>query len=299
VNGSDISAKHIKFRFKQALKRSQVPITSPQKDKIIREVIDKEVVRELMYQEGQKLNLIVDPNIIETELQALKSAYKNEDDFKKALLQRGITVDDLKKSIEVDSQAQTILKQQVKGMARINDSLVEKYYKDNKENFSRPKALRASHIYIMFFPPEVITNSKIEHLQNNKEEFKAKAREKILEIQAQLESGAEIAKLAKKYSHDESTSKNGGDLDFFYADGVEKVFSEAVAKLKVGEVSDVVETEHGFHLIELTDTKPSEYAPFSDMKGAIQKHLFMEGARDRVSDYIVSLRKKAEIEIFY
>ena len=48
VNGSDISAKHIKFRFKQALKRSQVPITSPQKDKIVREVIDKEVVRELM-----------------------------------------------------------------------------------------------------------------------------------------------------------------------------------------------------------------------------------------------------------
>jgi hypothetical protein len=49
----------------------------------------------------------------------------------------------------------------------------------------------------------------------------------------------------------------------------------------------------------LIETKLGEYAPFSDMKGAIQKHLFMEGARDRVSDYIVSLRKKAEIEIFY
>jgi len=159
VNGSDISAKNIKFQFMQALKRSQVPITSPQKDKIVREVIDKEVVRELMYQEGQKLNLIVDPNIIETELQALKSAYKNEDDFKKALLQRGITEDDLKKSIKVDSQAQIILKQQVKGMVGIDDSLIEKYYKDNKENFRRPTAYRASHVLIMPFSPELIKNS--------------------------------------------------------------------------------------------------------------------------------------------
>jgi parvulin-like peptidyl-prolyl isomerase len=299
VNGSDISAKHIKFQFMQALKRSQVPITSPQKDKIVREVIDKEVVRELMYQEGQKLNLIVDPNIIETELQALKSAYKNEDDFKKALLQRGITEDDLKKSIEVDSQAQTILKQQVKGMVRINDSLVENYYKDNKENFRRPTAYRASHVLIMPFSPELIKNSKIEDLQNNKEELRGKAREKILEIQAQLESGVEIAELAKKYSHDESTSKNGGDLGFFYAEAVEKSFADAVAKLKVGEISEIVETKFGFHLIKLIETKSGEYAPFSDMKGAIQEHLFMEGARDRVSDYIVSLRKKAEIEIFY
>jgi hypothetical protein len=163
----------------QVLKSAQTPMTSPQKDKIVREVIDKEVVRELMYQESQKLNLIVDPITIETELQALKSAYKNEDDFKKALLQRGITEDDLKKSIEVDAQAQTILKQQVKGMVGIDDNLVEKYYKDNKENFRRPMAYRASHVLVMPFSPELIKNSKIEDLQKNKEGLRAKAREKI------------------------------------------------------------------------------------------------------------------------
>jgi parvulin-like peptidyl-prolyl isomerase len=151
----------------------------------------------------------------------------------------------------------------------------------------------------MPFSPELIKNSKIEDLQNNKEELRGKARDKILEIQAQLKSGEDIAELAKKYSHDESTSQNGGDLGFFYAESVERSFSDTVAKLKVGEISDIVETKFGFHLIKLAETKPGEYAPFSDMKEAIQEHLFMEGARDRVSDYIVSLRKKAEIEIFY
>lgn len=299
VNGSDITAKHIKFQFIQVLKKAQAPMTSGQKDKVIRKVIDKEVVRELMFQEGQKLNLVADPKFVETELQALKSAYKNENDFKEALTERDITEEDLKKSIEVDSQAQIILKQQVKGMVGINDALVEKYYNDNKENFRRPMAYRASHVLIMPFPPELIKNSKIEDLQKRKEELRKKAREKILEIQKKLKNGVGIAELAKKYSHDESTSGNGGDLGFFYAEAVEKAFTDAVAKLEIGGISDVVETKFGFHLIELTETKPGEYAPFTDMKEAIQEHLFMEGARDRVSDYIASLRKKAKIEIFY
>ena len=299
VNGSDISAKHIKFQFTQVLKKSQAPFTAAQKEKIVRKVIDKEVVRELMYQEGQKLNLVADPKFVESELQELKAAYKNENDFKKALLERDITEDDLKKSIQVDSQAQTILKQQVKGMIGIDDNLVEKYYKDNRENFRRPTAYRASHVLIMPFSPELIKNSKIEDLQNNKKELRDRARKKILEIQEQLKDGIDIGELAKKFSHDESTSQNGGDLGFFYAEAVEKSFTDAVAKLKVGEISDIVETTFGFHLIKLTETKPGEYASFSDMKKAIQEHLFMEGARDRVSDYIASLRKKAEIEIFY
>ena len=105
--------------------------------------------------------------------------------------------------------------------------------------------------------------------------------------------------LAKKYSHDGSTADNGGDLGFLYAEGVEKTFADAVAKLEVGEFSDVVETTFGFHLIRLTETKPSEYAPLEDMKEAIQEQLFMEGVRNRVLDYIASLRKKAKIKILY
>ena len=77
-----------------------------------------------------------------------------------------------------------------------------------------------------------------------------------MEIQEQSKRGVDIAELATKYSHDESTSKNGGDLGFFYAEAVEKTFTDAVAKLKIGEISDIVETKFGFHLIKLTETKP-------------------------------------------
>ena len=131
------------------------------------------------------------------------------------------------------------------------------------------------------------------------EELKEKARKKILEIQNELKNGTNIEELAKKYSHDESTAKNGGDLGFFYADRVEKAFVDAVAKLEVGEVTDVVETSYGFHLVELIDTDPGGYAPFEDMKEIIREEMFKEKVRDHVSDYIASLRKKAKIEVLY
>ena len=182
---------------------------------------------------------------------------------------------------------------------KIDDKTVQEYYVDNKENFRRPVAFRASHVLISPFPPDMIRSSKLEDLQLKKEELRKKAREKILEIQSDLKNGGDIAELAKKFSHDESTANSGGDLGFFYADGMEKTFSDAVSKLKIGEVSDIVETKFGFHLVKLLETKPSELAPFKDMEEAIQKHLFMEKAQSRVLDYVASLRKKANIEVFY
>jgi parvulin-like peptidyl-prolyl isomerase len=77
------------------------------------------------------------------------------------------------------------------------------------------------------------------------------------------------------------------------------MFDKAVADLKVGETSDIVETEFGYHIIQLMETKPSEYAPFEDVKESIQKHLFMTEAQKLVGRYIEGLRKKADIIVYY
>ena len=302
VNGSEISAKHIKFEFMRVLKNTRVPMTSAQKDMVLRKVIDKEVARELIYQEGQKLSFKVDEKIVEAELMALRIAYKNGDDFDKALVERNITEGDLKRSIEVDVLAKIILEKQFKGKVKEDDAdgdAVQKYYEANKKEWESPMAFRARHVLIMPFTPDMMRSETIEDLQAKKEELREKAYKKILEIQNELKNGTNIEELAKKYSHDESTAENGGDLGFFYADRVEKAFVDAVAKLEVGEVTDVVETSYGFHLIELIDTDPGGYAPFEDMKEIIREEMFKEKARDHVSDYIASLRKKAKIEVLY
>ncbi|NIQ03282.1 MAG: hypothetical protein GWM98_25240 [Nitrospinaceae bacterium] len=69
--------------------------------------------------------------------------------------------------------------------------------------------------------------------------------------------------------------------------------------MKIGETSGIVETEFGYHIIRLIETKPSEYAPFKDVEESIQQHLFMTEAQKLVARYINTLRKKADIIVYY
>ena len=102
VNGNDVSSKYVKFEFNRVLQNARRPLPAQDRDKLVRKIIDKEVENELIYQEGQKLDIKVDPAKIEAQLESLRSGYKTNTEFQKALIDRKITVDDLKRSIEVE-----------------------------------------------------------------------------------------------------------------------------------------------------------------------------------------------------
>ena len=72
-----------------------------------------------------------------------------------------------------------------------------------------------------------------------------------------------------------------------------------MASLKIGETSDIVETEFGYHIIQLMETRPADYAPFAEVEESIQKHLFMTEAQKLVGRYVEALRKKADIIVYY
>jgi len=136
-------------------------------------------------------------------------------------------------------------------------------------------------------------------LKKNKEYFTRIAEEKIDKVIEELKKGANFVELAKNLSDDESSRKNGGDLDFIYKGIFETSFDEAIEKLNPGETSGKIKTRFGFHVIQLIEKRPSEMAPFTEMKSAIQKHLFLEEAKKNVSSYIEKLKQTADIETFF
>ncbi len=95
------------------------------------------------------------------------------------------------------------------------------------------------------------------------------ARQTLKDIQAKLASGSDFAKLAEEYSQDDTSKFSGGDLGFSTVDIYEDEFSQALSALAKGEVSDVVETRDGLHLIKLVDTRQPEVAAFSDLKDSL------------------------------
>ena len=214
---------------------------------------------------------------MEKEFQGVIKPYGNKDEFQQALKARGLTEDELRNSIEVDLIAKKLIDDQVRGKIQITDKDVKSYYESNQKKFFRPEAYRAHHIFISIVPPEMIKTTPMNELKAKKEALDKEAKKKADSILAQLKSGGNFAELAKKYSHDSGSAQNGGDLDFIYKGVFDPAFDAAISKMKVGDISDVVKTPYGYHIIKLSDTKPGEQAPFAG-DGRSHPETFVHGA---------------------
>lgn len=135
---------------------------------------------------------------------------------------------------------------------------LQNYYKENAARYGVPEERRASHILI-----------KVDRSAPADERAKAKA--KAEEILAQVRKNpADFAALAKKNSQDEGSAVNGGDLDFFSRGAMVKEFDAAVYAMKQGEISNLVETDFGFHIIQLTGTRGGDKKPFEAVRGEVE-----------------------------
>ncbi len=153
--------------------------------------------------------------------------------------------------------------------AKVTDADVERFYKDNKDVFDKV-SVRASHI-VLPIPP------------NASEADKSKVREKLQEIRMMLQNDpkADFAELAKQYSKDPQASP-GGDVGWFPRKWVfEESFSRAAFSLQVGQISEIVETEFGYHLIKVTDRKPGEKSEFAKVKEAV-RDFYLEDLRQQI-----------------
>ncbi len=146
----------------------------------------------------------------------------------------------------------------------VEDNELKAFYADNREQFVGPEQRRASHILI--------------------EGDGAEAKAKIEDLAQQLKDGADFAELAKAHSQDPGSSEMGGDLGFFQRDVMAPAFEEAVFGLEVGEISEPVQTEFGYHLIKLTEIDAPAGADFADARDQIEQQYRRQMARQQFFD---------------
>jgi len=299
VNGVELDSNFIKFEFNRVMTQVKQPIDVRNKIKIAKDIIDREVVRELVSQSGKTKGIEIPSETIDQEVAALSKFYDNEEAFSAALKERSITKEDLRKAIRVDALARKLLDQQIKGQVKITDEDVKNFYEDNKSQYLRPESFRASHIFIAIFPLDKIESTPRQELEAKKDEYAAAAKKTVEQVLGKLKAGGDFAELAKQHSQDNGSRENGGDLDFIYKGVFDPAFDAAVSKLKPGEMSDVVQTPYGFHIIKLVETQPEEQVQFADMKESIQQHLFNQRAKMIVQKFLGGLRDQAKVETFF
>jgi peptidyl-prolyl cis-trans isomerase D len=154
----------------------------------------------------------------------------------------------------------------------IEPSEIKKYYEDHQSEFGTPEQRKAAHILVAV----AATAPEAE-----KQAAKAKAEEILQQVK---HAPAKFAELARQYSQDPGSAANGGDLGFFGRGMMVKPFDDAVFKLMVGEVSELVQSDFGFHIIKLLAVKDGKTPPLDSVKATIAQRLKAQKAEDRFTE---------------
>jgi peptidyl-prolyl cis-trans isomerase D len=154
----------------------------------------------------------------------------------------------------------------------VSDADLKAYYEQNANRFAVEEQRRASHILIA---------AKKDAPQAEKAAAKAKAEELLAKVR---KAPDQFASLAKKNSQDPGSAERGGDLDYFAKGMMVKPFEDAAYKLKQGEISDLVESDFGYHIIQLTGVKPGAVRPFDEVKGELAAEIRKQQAGKKYSE---------------
>ena len=160
----------------------------------------------------------------------------------------------------------------VKKGITVNDADLKSYYDQNIQRLSGAEERRASHILIT--APTSAPDA-------DRQKAKAKATELLALVKKSPDSFADIA---RKNSQDTGSAPNGGDLDFFARNAMVKPFSDAAFSMKKGDISDVVESEFGYHIIKLTDIKSPKQRSFEEMKAELEADVKKQQAQKKFSE---------------
>ncbi|MFH0924828.1 MAG: peptidylprolyl isomerase [bacterium] len=167
-----------------------------------------------------------------------------------------------------------------KGITLSNERIKDYYY-DHEDEYTSPKQLKARHILI-----RINTEDK----QTGEEKAKTKA----LEVLNKVKAGEDFAQLAKTYSEDKGTAVKGGDLGYFSSGRMLPEFEKAAFALETGEVSDLVKTYYGYHIIKVEDIKEEYTKPLSEVEGSIKESLTQEISFKRASEKTEEVYKEVE-----
>jgi peptidyl-prolyl cis-trans isomerase C len=283
VNGEAVKKADLDRLVKNMELSANKPIPPDRRDEILRRALDQLVTYTVLSQETRARKVSVSDAEIDGNLKQMQSQFPNEQEFKKALSTRGMTIEKLRSDARIDMSINKMMEAEVATGPAPTDVQAREFYDKNPDKFKQDEAVRASHILI---PAD----------EKADEATKKKARAEIDDILKQLKAGADFAELAKKHSKDGSAAQ-GGDLNFFSKGQMVPAFDQVAFSLKPGEMSDVVTTPFGYHIIKVTDRRPASTVPFDQVSPRIKEFLGEQQKQGRAQAFIDLLKQKARIEV--
>ena len=277
VNGEKISLTDLDKQVEQLKKQYPTMFTGSDgegrlldfKQRLLDNMINQILIEQAAKDQGIK---VTDADV-NAQIEQLKSGFETQEKFDQALKSAGMDEAGLSKQVREQLVTQKLMDKLATGEGKPTNQEIETYYASNKSQFEQKAAKRASHI--LFAATDKATAEK---------------------VLAEIKGGADFATLAKKYSTDTATKDKGGDLGWPTTPYVTE-FEAALAKLKTGQVSALVKTQFGWHIIKVTDSRKASTKKITEVKTQIEQILVQQKKADVYQAYVEKLRKDADIKI--
>ena len=264
-------------------KYAQSPVGIPEEE-LMKEALNMIVDERLMLQEGKKLGFIVDEDSIDAAMKDI--AQKNglqEGQLEQMLEREGRSLTAYRNHIRDQILVSKITRFEISNRVKVSDKEINQYYKAHQKEFWTDGKVRARHILFIAERSSSETNRKVKLEQARK-------------VLKEIRKGKDFAELAMEYSEDVSAS-DGGDVGFVVRGKMVREFEEAVFNLKPGQISDIVETEYGYHIIKVEEVITGKTLTLKDAKERVTTVLAMEKQKQGYADWMGELKKAAFIEV--
>jgi peptidyl-prolyl cis-trans isomerase C len=285
VNGVVISQTDLDRALNQVRQKAQFQgqqLDPARLAEIKKSLTERLVQQELLYQESRRIGIAIDTGAVDKQVAQMQERFASQAEFQNALAKMDLSLKELRSQIERNLAVQRLLDEQILQKVTVTGEESKAFYEDNPNYFKQPEQVRASHILIKVDPKADAAELK-------------KARQKIEAVQERLRADEDFAELARELSEGPSAAQ-GGDLGFFDRRQMVKPFADAAFALKPGEVSDVVQTRFGYHLIKVVDRKPESKLAYDEIRERLEESLKQQKAEKQLAVYLENLQQKATIE---
>ncbi len=261
------------------------PLSAADKALLRPNALNRLIEKKLIDQKVKELNITVSDEELRQTIEDVKKQNKiSQEALVAALAAQGLTFEQYKTQLREQIERARLMGQEVRAKIQVGDKEIKEYYDANPAKFSTEEHFHARHI---FFRLTKDADGK---------EVKKVMTHAMLVLQ-EAKSGKDFNELAKKYSDDPQAAQDGGDLGTFKKGDMLPAIEANVINMKPGEISDLVITPAGFHIIKLEERIPGKVRPFEEVKGEIEEALYKKKSEERFNQWVAELKKNAAIEI--
>jgi peptidyl-prolyl cis-trans isomerase C len=251
------------------------------KEVVKQQAVENIISRTLLEQSIEKEGVDVSQEEVDARMAEIKAQMGTDQEFSERLAMMGMTEELLRTEMGTAIKVEKLIA--ARGdLVEVTEADMRTYYDENKDRFTQPEQVQASHILIKTEPGDT-------------EEAKYEKRREAERVLAELNQGADFAQMATQHSACPS-KQNGGDLGMFRRGQMVKPFEDAAFGLRVGQMSGIVETQFGYHIIKVTDRQEGRDIPYAEAKEGLVGFLEGQKKQEAMNAYLEELRDAASIE---